>query len=355
MKNQNENQEKYEQGRRTRPENVLHDLPDRLAIITINPYTTAIGFGRYGKAYLQVLNPDKVSGLQLQGNAIYESGKFQALTDKEIQNMTSTRYEMIDLGLLRMFYSIILKEYEKVDFEKNSSDIVLYVPDLFRALGKKMNQSQNQIQALIEAINQFKNVLGVVIGDNGGRKYKSYYALLNFNYYDEERNVVSFSAPYLGYVVQTVHNASVRLDKNDRPIISKNGKAKVCASHSYLIKAEIVKERNAAAVENVNILVALIEQSGNKMPHISAATLVERNEILKQRLHDCKPRSRQQILARTFETTWKLMHTMTYLEDTYKDIVIPNPTDKGSIPKYNRLLQTVYEFPHKGKVRSRDD
>ena len=220
MKNQNENQEKYEQGRRTRPENVLHDLPDRLAIITINPYTTAIGFGRYGKAYLQVLNPDKVSGLQLQGNAIYESGKFQALTDKEIQNMTSTRYEMIDLGLLRMFYSIILKEYEKVDFEKNSSDIVLYVPDLFRALGKKMNQSQNQIQALVEAINQFKNVLGVVISDNGGRKYKSYYALLNFNYYDEERNVVSFSAPYLDYVVQTVHNASVRLDKNDRPMVA---------------------------------------------------------------------------------------------------------------------------------------
>lgn len=334
---------------RTRPDEVNKDLPERMAIITLNPFTSAVSFGKYGDAFLQIIKPDKIGSFNISNNSLYEKGTFQILTDKDIDNITSTDYEKFDLSLLRMLYSIILKEYEKKEFKIQNCQITLYAPDLFRALGKKGNQSKEQVLELVKQINNFNNVLGVVISNNGNNKSKSYYSLINFNFYDEEKNIISFSTPYLECVVRKVHEAAIRRDKKDKPVVSSTGQIKVKASHSYLIKPDIGKERNKAAVENVNIIVTLIEQAGNRNAHISAKTIVDRNELLKQRLEECSPRVRQQIINRTFKATWELLHSMTYLEETYKNIILPNPDDRSMIPKISQLSKTVYEFPHLGK------
>lgn len=341
---------------RTRPEeSSVLKLPNRQATITIKPYTTAISFCQNGNAYLELLQKEFVGKLKVHNEKIYSEGQLQELSEAEIQNLTTKSYiDTIDLDMLRTFYSVILQEYEKSEYQKINANIVLYVPELLAILGKKSNKSQEQIQELIKDINQYKNIVGVFKKNNGKRVYKNYYSLLNFNFYDEEHNTISFNSPYLEYITKYLYQISIRKDAKGNPKFTKTGKPITIATHSYLIKSEIAKERNRTAVENVNIIVTLIEQAGKSTPHISAKTIVERNPLLKQRLEESQPRNRQQVLDRAFKKTWELLHTMTVIEDSYPGIQLPDPKNPANYPRYKLLDKTVFEFPHTGKISITD-
>ena len=340
---------------RTAPLNVTTtDLPDRQATITAKPYSSAMSFHHDGMAYLEPLSPEKTDTFIIRDGQLYLGDGIRQLSDTDMQTLTTDNYiDVIDLDLLRTLYSIMLKEYERNECEPPKESIVLYVPQLFEALGKKRNQSQEQIKALIAEINKFKNVLGVCreVSVAGRPPRCSYYALINFNYYNAGDNTISFSAPYLIHVITKIREYSLRRDKNGKVCASKSGKPKTLPTHSYLIKSAIAAERNECAVENVNIIVRLIEQAGNSVPHIKAMTIVERNPILKQRLSECIPRCRQQLLDRTFKKTWELLRTMTYLEETYPGIQLPDPAEKSNLPKLKELSCTTFSFPHVGKLR----
>lgn len=326
--------------------------PDKQATITMKPFTTAISFDHEGDAYLAPLNAMLVDKLKFKNDKLYFEGQLQELSEADIQNiMTKDYLNNIDLSFLRAIYSVILKEYERINYKKKIINIVLYVPDLLRCLGKKGNKSQEQINALIKDINQYKNVVGVIKKKNGNKVYKNYYSLLNFNYYEQEDNTISLNAPYLEYIVKYLYELSIRKDKNGKPLLAKSGKALTKPTHSYLIKSEIAKERNHTAIENVNIIVTLIEQAGNGTPHISYQTLLERNQLLQQRLKESLPKNRQRILDSTFKKTWELLHTKTLLKDTYLEISLPDPKALASYPKLKELDETVFKFAHKGKVR----
>ena len=347
---------KKKESHRTRPEeSSVLKLPNRQATITMKPYTTAISFCQEGNAYLELLQKEFVGKLKIHNEKIYSEGQLQELSEAEIQTITTKSYiDTIDLDMLRTFYSVILREYEKNEYQKIDSDIVLYVPELLAILGKKSNKSQNQINELINDINQYKNIVGVFKRNNGTRIYKKYYSLLNFNFYDEEYNTISFKAPYLEYIIKYLYQASFLKDAKGNTKLNKTGKPITIATHSYLIKSEIAKERNQTAVENVNIIVTLIEQAGKGIPHISAKTIVERNPLLKLRLEESQPRNRQQVLDRAFKKTWELLHTMTVIEDAYPGIQLPDPQNPANCPRYKLLDKTVFEFPHNGKANVTD-
>lgn len=344
-----ENQEKIEAHRRTRPTEVtIVSLPDRQATITAKSYTNALGLLHEGNAYLEPLNAEFAEKVEYRDGRLHFAGTLESIPETEIQNMASKEYiDAINLPLLRTIYSIILKEYEKTDYQ-NLSSIVLYVPDLFEILGMKRNQSREQIKELIMQINQYKNIVGVVAKSVGTKVSKSYYALLNFNYYDDEKNTLSISSPYIEYIAKRIYEDSIRRDKNGMPNLLKNGKPSIAPTHSYLIKSEIAKERNKTAIENVGIIVTLIEQSGNHIPHISAKTIVDRNPLLQQRLNESIAKNRQRILDRVFAKTWELLHTMTYLEEIYPGIKLP---DMNDLPQIKKLDKEVFDFPHHGKTR----
>ena len=100
------------------------------------------------------------------------------------------------------------------------------------------------------------------------------------------------------------------------------------------------------------IIVTLIEQCGDRLPHISAQTLYNRNPYLQKRLSDCDAKNRSKILKRTFSKTWQLLETMTNLRNVYDGIIFPDPMDAKNIPKYDHLASSVYEFRHNGKIRN---
>ena len=118
-------------------------------------------------------------------------------------------------------------------------------------------------------------------------------------------------------------------------------------SHSYLVHSSITKQRNKAAVENVNIIVTLIEQAGDNIPRIKASTIIERNPQLQQRLETVK--NKTDLLKTTFTKTWELLRTETDLLTTYKDIELPDPKDPAFIPTAKTVNTLVFKFPHKGK------
>lgn len=326
---------------------VIKDIPSEQANITYKDLSNAITLVDKGDAYLTPLQKETVGKMKFKNGCLCISGNPE-LADIEIQQLVTKEYiNELNMSLLRMFYTVILNEFEKKG--KVGSTIQFYVPDLFKALKIKANQSKEQIRIFIDGINQFKNLIGVIKTHNSGKTYTSYYALLNFNSYDDTTNIISLNAPFLAYVVKEVYNRS-KLNSKGEQILDKNGKPERVPSHSYLIKSEIVKERNKSAVENVYIIVNTIEQAGGTTAHISAKTIVERNPLLIQQLEQNDITHKQRVLNRTFKKTFELLHTMTKLEEVYPDIVIPDANDKNNMPKWKDLGSYVYEFPHGKKT-----
>lgn len=325
------------------------DAPKNLAIPTLTSYQNSMSLYQSGGAYLQPLS--STDGLKFKNGKMYFDGEhMREVSEVELQNMkTKEGIDNIDLPILRTFYSIILTQFEKSNYKELRDVLTMSVPTLAEFIGLKSNLNKKDISRVIDKTQSYHNIVGVVHATRNGRPVQSLYPVLNFEGYDDKTNTVSFSSPYMNYVIRTVYNLSIRKTKDGKPKLKKNGKPLTLPSHSYLIDSSITKERNKAAVENVIIIVTLIEQAGNCEPHIKASTLIERNVQLSERLNSVKnPRS---LLKSSFTKTWELLRSKTRLTEFYKDIKLPDPQDPAFIPTMGTLDEVVFKFPHKGKSK----
>ena len=178
--------------------------------------------------------------------------------------------------LLRMFYSIILS-----DFEQNTKKlgvvneiVTVYVPDLAAILGKKRNLSKNDITSIIEKTSSFQTIYGVIKDPDRPNGIGTAVPLLVWMGYDAETNTIRFASPYMTRLIKRIYNVSIRKDRKGSPQLKKDGTPLLDVSHSYLVKSSIVKERNKRAVEIVMVIVTTIEQSGKNTPHLKANTIL---------------------------------------------------------------------------------
>ena len=319
------------------------ETPRYIATPTLPSYQYSLSLFQAGNAYLQPIS--NADGLTFKNGVLYFNDLPVSMA--QLENMkTKERIEAIDLPLLRIFYSIILSDFE-ANHQELSGVLTLYVPDFAKKIGLGRNINKQDVNLLVKKAQSFHNVVGVLRVDQYGAPRESIFPVLNFEGYDAQSNTISFSSPYMNHVIEEVYGASVRRDKRGAPRLKANGDPLRISSHSYLVKSEIYKERNKAAVENVIILIAMIEQAGNNTPKIKASTLIERNPQLQDRLENAK--DKKSLLKRTFAKTWELLQTMTRLQEVYKDIQLPDPKNPASIPTPARLNDTVFTFPHKGK------
>lgn len=341
-----ERQNQYRTRAKAAPD-AVRAMPQSLAIPTLQGYQYATSLYQNGNAYMQKLT--STDGLKFQKGKIFFEGGLQAVSEAELQNMkTKEGIEKIDLALLRVFYSIILTAFEKTGCKEIKPVITLFVPDMAEYLGLQSNLNKKDIAGIVDKVQTFHNMVGILHETRNGKPTQSLYPVLNFEGYNDKKNTISFSSPYMNHVIQTVYDVAIRRDKKTgKPKLKTNGEPLRLASHSYLVKSEIGKERNKAAVENVFIIAALIEQAGDNIPNIKASTIVERNPQLQQRLEEnAKP---AQLLKRTFQKTWELLRDKTRLTDVYRDIQLPDPKNPATIPTPKTLSETVFTFPHKGK------
>lgn len=340
-----ERHNKYRTKAKAEKAGAITEAPTSLAIPTLSSYQYSMSLYKEGGAYLQPLS--SMDGLRFKGGKLYFDGaRMKEVSEAELRDLrTKEGIEELDLTALRFYYSILFNQFQLSSY-KVLQDIV---PISASILTGRNDPNKMDINAAIAKVQSFHNVMGVVKGTRNGKPTESYYQVLNFEYYDEKKNIIAFSSPYMNYVIKTIYNLSIRKTKDGKPKLKKNGTPLMLPSHSYMIDSSITKERNKAAAENVVILVTLIEQAGDNIPRIKASTLIERNVQLAERLETAEnPRA---LLKRVFTKTWELLRTKTRLTEFYKNIQLPDPKDPAFMPTMRTLDKVVFTFPHEGKKK----
>ena len=336
----------------------LLPLPSHIAIPTSPGFENSLSFYQQGKAYMVLTDildgADvlQVERLKFVNGVLYFDGlRFsEALLKKHIKDKEGI--ENINLPLLQFYFSAILERFKnmlkngEIDIDAKSFPILpvtFFVPDLIAKLGERFKFNEEEAEKIGNGTFAFQSLIGVM----KSTRYPSFYPVLLFRGYNGDNNTISFESPYLEYLIREIYKNSVMTDKKGNLKLKKDNTPKLTPSYSYLLKPELMSERNKAAVENVRIIVTVIEQAGSKgTPHIRAETLIERNQAFKQRLeNNAKP---NRLLERVFKKTWELLREQTKLLDTYRDIKLPSPDNSTHIPTMS-TLDTVFEFPHKGK------
>ena len=327
----------------------INKLPTAIAMPTFERFKYSMSLYQEGNAYLQPFT--STDGLKFKGGKLYfDTGeRMREISEVELQNLkTKEGIESIDLPFLRIFYSIVLQQFERTKCKELKDFITLYIPDLAEVLGQQRNLNKEKTERIINAVQSFHNIVGVMdVVKPNGKTDTAYYQVLNFEYYDPRKNTITFSSPYMNYLISTVYDVAIKRDKNGKPKLKASGEPLRLATHSYLIPSEINAERNKEAVENVFIIVQLIEDAGNNIPRIKASTLIERNPQLQERLEYSK--NKRQLLKRNFSKTWELLRSKTRLAEVYDGIELPDPNDPRYLPNETELENLVISFPHNGK------
>lgn len=246
---------------------------------------------------------------------------------------------------MRAIFSIILDDFSKTEVFKDV--IKISVPVLSKYLGLVTSPNKRDIWRLQDKIKSFHNIVGLVHNKKYG--LPSVYPVLLFMKYEADTNSISFSSPYLNYIIKKIYEGSLIWKKNGDPeLIKGTEKQKTKPTYSYLTDNSINIEKNKAAANFVDEIVKVIEQAGSNTPKIRASTLIERNVQFAARL--TKSANPNQLLARTFKRVWELLRTKTHLTEVYKNIQLPDPNDPAFIPTM-KSLNMVFSFPHEGKIK----
>lgn len=326
----------------------ITEAPENLAVPTLADYQYSMSLNQEKKAYLQQIS--SMDNLEFKDGTLFFKGPgAREVSEAELRDLrTNEGIEELDLFSLRTYYSILFYQYQISNVLQDV--IVVAVP----VLAGRKDPKEEDIKRVIEKIKSYHNVMGVIKGERNGKIRESYYQVLNFEKYDDKTNTVTFSSPYMNYVIQTIDEASVRKDKKGKPKLKNNGEPLRLPSYSFLVKREIEKERNKAAAENVILIVQGIEQAGGNGYHIAIKTLIERNVILAKRLEESSTH-KAQILKRAFSKTWELLRTKTRLSECYKNIELPDPQNPKHIPTVKNMDSLVIEIKHEGKIKSDSD
>lgn len=343
---ENKEEAKKEYRTKNKVKDITKNLPTSLAIITNQEYRESLSLNQVGSAYLFPLA--STDGLLYQNGKLFFKGlPTSEATLREINKNKDVEIDYIDLPLLRMFYSIILTDFERSrQFGVVNENVTVYVPELAAIFGKSRNIGKKDIENIIEKTSSFQTIYGVLKDSNRPNGIGSALPLLVWLGYDENTNTIKFSSPYMTELIKRIYNVSIRKDKKGLPKFKKNGDPLLAVSHSYLVKSSIVKERNKRAAEIVMIVVTTIEQAGKTTPHLKASTIVEKVPQLQEAINKTKTQSNKNIiLKRAFSKAWELLDSQTKLREKYPNITLPDPNNPKNIPTM-ATLNMVFEFPH---------
>lgn len=356
--------------------NRLSTIPENAILLTLNKYDDSMQTGEKNGSYMQPINPEFAKCLIINGHdarLYYHQGN-QEYLDVENSGMDLDKYydmsiaaaAKLDLMLLRALYSVILLELQKElttleamqtalnDPQYIIHSIRIYIPELMKKLGYATARSKATETAILSKIRAFSNVLGVTKTKNSeDLTYKRYTLVMIIMDEDEASNTVLLSSPYINQLIMRVMLASVKKDRNKRPMLKKNGAPQMHPAYSSLVRMSIGNEKNKRAIEIVCEIVKLIEQcgSGHGTPNIKIITLIQKCPDLKIVIDnpDVSTANKNNTLRRTFKKVWELLETKTRLKEAYNDIQFPT-----LIPTMTKL-DTVVKFPHNGKINREEE
>lgn len=333
---------------------------EKLALITDNDYRHALTPVQDKQAFMMPITPALADNLTFE-NGILSMSEFQL----SLADYSPERLAALDFATLRTLYSVILKSIQE-EIEKTGDPaqvmsilehpfqrytVSMYLPDFFRMIGAKPNTDDAHVLAAILKLQSFNNLIGIHTTYKGGRKYDNQYAVMQWDHYDKETNTITFGSPYLNHIAKQILRKNLVTDKDGKPKLTKSGRPRMKASHSYLLSTVLASERNKRAVEILCYIDYLIETAGTTgVAHAKASTIIHECPELEYALENCSITSdKNNLLRRAFSKAWELMRDPKYSQlcERYKDIQIPSAVPTAS------TLDMVFEFPHKGKSKGK--
>lgn len=282
---------------------VIVRVPKELAIITRAPYQDAISTRDNPVAHLQPIIAEQANRLHFDGGKLYFNGMDAIAIDlEEYYDKTHSAVSDLDIPTLQVLFSVILQDLASMlkgpetmmDIAKDPQfqfhGVRIYLPDLMLKMGYSANSSRDMQSRVIDKIKGFQSIFGIMKDHSSGRGCPSQYPVMLFCGYNSEENTVSFTSPYFNMLIIAIREASIQKNRHGKSKLSNTGEPFTLPSYSYLVKSGIAKERNKRAVAIVEIIVTLIEQTGNHTPHISVQTMPDlyslRNRFRKRRNRD---------------------------------------------------------------------
>ena len=310
-------------------------------------------FTRGGRAYLLKLTTlDKVA----------DNGEKGLFLPPEVlrSRMTYDDIEDIRLPILWAVYSIFLSVLQRDGMDESgmvyrdyvADTITLYLPDFARYIGLNGNVSTDSVNAIISAMEAYQNVIGYIRMQEDGKEITRLYHALKVCR-DTDHNTISIQSPYLARLAWIVMDDAVKHKKDGSVSVKRDGSVNRRQVHNYLIKPSIVKQRDHAAAVNVYNIVSLIAQAGNpgkgqkeRQVHKRISEIVRQNSGLYHRIENTENRSnRTKILHRTFEKTYDLLRSETWVFESYRGLSI-----KEVIPTVKTMDAAILELSHMGKA-----
>ena len=357
----------YRTRRRAEANGPIAQVPDTLALPSLGKYRDAMAILTTKEpdvmdrqpAWLGLILPEMAEHLSYKDETLLYDNAVMPNTDLvNYLDMTPAKISRTDTILLRALYTTILKEVE-TEIEGRPPDeilalvgskpflndsVTIYLPDLVGKLGGDP-ASRDAAKAVVSKIKGFANLYGSIEAPMNGKIYHVYRPTVHISEEDERYNTIEITGPHLRKLIAMILQASMKTDGKGHVKVRNSGVPLTLASHSYMIKASIAKERNKRAAEIVCAVVPRIEQAGKYGLSISAARILDLCPGLRCAFDSAGTSSEKtKILRKAFLPAWKMLDTQTRLKEFYKDIEFPSAYPTAA------KLNMIFEFRHGGKI-----
>jgi len=206
----------------------------RQATITEKAYRDALTPNINRTAFLTTLDDDTLDRLTFVDGYVRLDDEVDADKIADIAKMGLCRSVKVDMPMLRNIYTAVLSaDWQGI----NEDTIILYAPSFFREMG--MDIQAGKPAQVIKKLAEFEKVCGFI--DGGMYAAVKLLAI--------ENNTVKIACPYLLRLCSAIKDSDSRKKRiNGKVVYEMSG-------YTWLIHADIAKERNKAAVEIVEYLV----------------------------------------------------------------------------------------------------
>lgn len=317
----------------------ITDIPSRVISITDKNYQHALTPYINKFAYIALVEKDFFSKLSFEGGKISYIGSDIGPAEIRAAAANGRKTEIVktlDIQLLRTIFTAIY--YNAIGV--NGGNVTVYLPDFCKAMGVDMQTGKPN--DIFGKINQFSTFLGYT--DDG-----SFYKLLGFSKYDADANTITFDSPYMNMIIQKIRERNT--------ITKRNGDQYLNPGCSRLVHTSIANERNKAAVEIVQIIVALLQQRGGKnlnsegkrikgekvTGHKKFSAIVDEIPMLKDRIEEGDKSNINRQLSRAFKKAYELLRIKT---DVYQYFV--NLEISDVVPTATTLNKLILTYAHDG-------
>ncbi len=268
-----------------------------------------------------------------------------------------------DIMPLAVLFSAVEQQMEKeirneaeIDWDTiRSKEVVVYVPELMKKMGLQTNVSRLQVGKLIEKIMGYENIIGCIPRIECGELVGYIFSrVMVWKKYDTKSNTIIFESPYMYDLKHSMYLDSLVYD-GDYPVLKSNGHQKRIPTTSRLLQGRSKYTYGYEIAKYICNYLVRLGGGGERIPRVTAYTIVQNCNDLKNALDKLSPKHRNNTLERAFKEGMRILDKESRLREAFVNISIPD-TDKMEkddwkpfIPTYSRLGDVIWTFPHEGR------